>query len=97
MRLLLLFIICCALLPACSSDKESMSMYLAKEMCSCRFLIGQDDKQCRNTVRIALAAGDATVNETKREVTATAEDKSNPATFRFASNRFGCEFKPEVQ
>jgi hypothetical protein len=70
-------------------------MYLAKEMCSCRFLIGQDDKSCRDTVRVALAVGDATVNETKREVTATAEDKSNPAIFRFVSNRFGCELKSD--
>ncbi len=82
-------------LTACSSDKESMSLYLAKEMCSCRFLIGQDDKNCRDTVRVALAVGDISVNEAKREVTATAEDKSHPATFRFVSKRFGCELKPD--
>lgn len=80
-------------LSACSADKDSTSIFLAKELCSCRYLVGQSEDNCREAVRFALAAGDATFDDRKKEVTATAEDKSHPATFRFVSVKYGCELK----
>lgn len=80
-------------LSACSIDKESMSMFLAKEMCSCRYLVGQSEKNCRDAIRPSLAVGDVTMDDAKKEATGRAEDGSHPATFRFVSSKFGCELK----
>jgi hypothetical protein len=87
----LALLVALASLTACSPEKESMSVFLAKEVCSCHFLVGQSEKNCRDAVRIALVMGDVTVDAAKKTVTATAEDKSNPATFRFVDEKFGCE------
>lgn len=82
-----------SMLTGCSVDKESMSMFLAKEMCSCRFVVEQSEANCRSAIRIGLAVGDVVVNEAAREVTGKAEDGSSPATFRFVSAKSGCELK----
>ncbi len=81
-------------LSACSADKESMSMFLAKEMCSCRFLVGQSESHCRGSIRLGLAVGDVIVDLASKEVTGQAEDGSSPVTFKFVSEKFGCELKP---
>ena len=81
-----------ALLTGCSSDKETMSMFLAKDMCSCRFLIGQSESHCREAIQMGLLVGKVSVNEAKKEVVGQAEGAS-AATFRFVSEKFGCELK----
>jgi len=82
-----------SMLTGCSVDKDSMSMFLAKEMCSCRFLVEQSEANCRSAIRMGLAVGDVVVNEVAREVTGKAEDGSSPATFGFVSAKLGCELK----
>jgi hypothetical protein len=79
-------------LSGCAVDKESSSMFLAKEVCSCIFLVGRTESDCKDAIRPALALGDVDISPSRREVTGTAEDGSHPATFRFISNRAGCEF-----
>jgi hypothetical protein len=81
------------LLIGCSPDKDSTPVFLAKEMCSCRFLVGQSEQNCRSAIRLGLAMGDVTVDYKKQEVTATAEDKSHPATFQFINTKLGCALK----
>ncbi|MBX3022937.1 MAG: hypothetical protein KF799_14780 [Bdellovibrionales bacterium] len=80
-------------LTACAPEKDSSTVFLAKELCSCRFLVGQSKAGCRDDVRLALLVGDATIDEAKKEVTATSEDKSKIATFRYVSAKYGCELK----
>lgn len=79
------------LISACSVSKESMSMFLAKEMCSCRFLIEQSDAHCRSAVRLGLAMGDVSVDMAAKSVTGTDEKGLNAATFKFVSGKLGCE------
>lgn len=89
-RLALLFTFS-VFLGGCSVDKDSTTVFLAKEMCSCRFLVEQSEANCRGAIRIALAAGDVAVDYAHKKVTATSEDKSKQATFKFVSPKFGCE------
>ncbi len=86
-----LFVVLALSLTACSVDKSSMSIFLAKETCSCKFLVGRSTKDCKKDASLTLLFGDLTIDEENKSVTATAEDKSNPATARFVSEKFGCE------
>lgn len=91
MTRLLLLATFTGILAGCTVDKDSTTVFLAKEMCSCRFLVEQSESNCLGAIRIALAAGDVAVDYANKKVTATSEDKSKTATFRFVSPKFGCE------
>jgi hypothetical protein len=80
-------------LSACSIDKESMTIFLAKESCSCVFLVGQSEKRCRDAIRIPLAFGDIEVDYKKKQVTGRSEDGRETAVVAYVNERFGCELR----
>lgn len=81
------------LLSSCAIDKESSSVFLAKEMCSCHFLLQRTETQCKDSIRFALALGDVEINRTQKEVVGMAEDGSHTARFQFVSNQEGCQLQ----
>ena len=81
------------MITGCAVEKESMSIFLAKEACSCLFVVGQTESNCRSAIRLPLALGDIKIDFTKKQVTGTAEDKSHPATVSFVSEKFGCALR----
>lgn len=86
-------VLLCIGLTGCSTDKESMSVFLAKEMCSCHFLVERNEADCRKDASLALLVGDVTLDASNRSVTAKAKDGSNQATAQFVSKKFGCKIQ----
>jgi hypothetical protein len=78
------------LLSSCVPERDTIAFFLAKETCSCRFLVGLTAARCRDAVRPALLLGSVKVNETERTATGTSEGGRYATTFRFVSEREGC-------
>ncbi len=65
-----------------------ISSLYAKEMCSCLFVVGRDEKFCHNYVRKYVAISDFKLDAAKRVVTVSGLGRTNSA--RFVSERYGC-------
>lgn len=85
---LLLFIVT---LTSCSIDKQTISTFVAKEMCSCLFLVEQSQANCKSALGPSTLLGKFSVNQKLRQVTGTANDGSSPVKFQYLSARYGCE------
>ena len=66
--------------------------FTAKEHCSCRFVMGQDDAYCRGYSRQYVPIGELAVDEAARRVTARGTGVTRTA--RWLSPREGCRLEP---
>ncbi len=60
----------------------------SKFMCSCMFVEGRSEEQCKNWSRLVIPQQGYSVNKKEKSVTATALWYSN--TSRYRDERFGC-------
>lgn len=66
--------------------------FAAKEYCSCRFVMGQDDGYCERYTRQYLPIGSRTVDEAARRVVVRATGATRAA--RWLAPREGCRLEP---
>ena len=81
------------MITGCEIDKETMAMFIAKSMCSCKYVVGQSEFSCRQTILPSLIVGDAEMDDVNRKVTGKSKDGTQVATFRFVSDQLGCELE----
>lgn len=66
--------------------------FTAKEHCSCRFVMGQDEAYCRLYSKQYIPIGEIVVDEAARRVTARGTGVTRSA--RWLSPREGCRMEP---
>lgn len=84
---LLFFVVCLPLLSGCDITKALSAQY-AKEYCSCRFVLGQNDKYCAQAVEQVIGVSDYKVNLEEKSVWARGLARESTAIYQTKTS--GC-------